>query len=134
MHCFTHCIILCGIAFMPETLWPFLYFVYFLVKLLYPLNHRYPQCLTSQQLDVRVQSSAFSVRTEGQVRACRWPLLQVSHKNDTVTTSAVSHHTQHKHFLLPVSASGLNSRNVMPESQPGALWGLFINPTMHYKL
>lgn len=43
---------------------------------------------------------SLSVRTEGQVRACRWSLLQVSDKNDTVTTSAVSHCTQNKHFFI----------------------------------
>lgn len=41
-----------------------------------------------------------SVRTQSQVRACRWPLLQDSHKNDTVPTSAVSHCTQNKHFFI----------------------------------
>lgn len=43
---------------------------------------------------------SLSVRTEGQVSACRWPLLQVPHKNDTVTTSAVSHCRQNKHFFI----------------------------------
>ena len=41
-----------------------------------------------------------SVRAEGQARVCRWPLLQASHKNDSVTTSAVSHCTQSKHFFI----------------------------------
>lgn len=37
-------------------------------------------------------------------------------------------------FLLAVSAAGLNNPKRVPEPLPGALWGLFINPTMHYKL
>lgn len=37
-------------------------------------------------------------------------------------------------FLLAVSAAGLNNPKLVPEPLPGALWGLFINPTMHYKL
>lgn len=34
------------------------------------------------------------------MRACRWPPLRASDKNDTVATSAVSHRTQNKHFFL----------------------------------
>lgn len=45
-----------------------------------------------------------SVRNEGQVRACRWPRLQVSHKNDTRHLSCVPLHIEQACFywLFPL--------------------------------
>lgn len=107
------------------------------VKSSYRLEHHYSCCLTSQQplsKDLKMQWSA----CQSELRA-KWGRAD-GHCFKSLTRMTLSPPqlcpTAHRTsiFLLAVSAAGLNSRDPMPEPQPGALWGLFITPTMHYKL